>query len=129
MQSFAPGDLVKVRLSVEVPETTYYLILEDRLPAGFEALNESLNNTAYDVDREELYGDYYLFGEESWQNLGYNYKEIRDGRVSFFFTRLRCGKTHFLLYGAGAIPRRVHHAASRILGDVFAIGLGQVGKR
>ncbi len=42
----AAGDLVKVRLSLVVPDTSYYLMVEDPLPAGLEAVNGSLNTTA-----------------------------------------------------------------------------------
>jgi uncharacterized protein YfaS (alpha-2-macroglobulin family) len=40
------GDLVKVRLSLVVPETSFYLMVEDPLPAGLEAVNGSLNTTS-----------------------------------------------------------------------------------
>jgi len=83
------GDLVLVRLRVNVPGPTYFALVEDRPVAGLEPLNERLNTTSraagYTSD-----GDYYSYfdGGFSWSDLGYNYKEIRDGRVTFFISTL-----------------------------------------
>jgi uncharacterized protein YfaS (alpha-2-macroglobulin family) len=46
VSSVQAGDLVRVRLSIVVPETSYYLAVEDPLPAGLEAVNGSLGTTA-----------------------------------------------------------------------------------
>ncbi len=83
------GDLVLVRLRVNVPGPTYFALVEDRPVAGLEPLNERLNTTSraanyYDGETYYHYYDYDL----SWSDLGYNYKEIRDGRVTFFISTL-----------------------------------------
>jgi uncharacterized protein YfaS (alpha-2-macroglobulin family) len=88
VQAVRVGDLVRVRLEVENVEASFVMI-EDRLPAGLEALNEKLNTTshdpgAYDYDPEA--GIWRLEGD--WQSYGYNNKEIRGGRVTFFVTEL-----------------------------------------
>jgi uncharacterized protein YfaS (alpha-2-macroglobulin family) len=79
------GDLVQVQLTVRVPEESWYVIVEDHLPAGLEALNARLATTSY-VARE--------YGEEEfrWQRNGYNRKDVFDDRVAFFNTELRPGK-------------------------------------
>ena len=41
------GDLVKVRLTIVVPETSYYVLVTDPLPAGLEGVNGSLNTTSF----------------------------------------------------------------------------------
>jgi uncharacterized protein YfaS (alpha-2-macroglobulin family) len=91
LTSFQPGDLVEVQLTFTLPETLTYLIIEDHLPGGMEALNERLNNVSHVSSPES---DFY---EEIspfffWMDYGYNYKEIRADRVSFFVTELEPGE-------------------------------------
>ena len=93
------GDLVRVKVSVDIPEESWYFIVEDHLPAGLEGLNERLATTSY-AARE--YGD----EEFSWQNNGYNRKDVLDDRVAFFITQLTPG-THTYTYLA-----RVTHAGT-----------------
>jgi uncharacterized protein YfaS (alpha-2-macroglobulin family) len=90
---------VRVKLAVTVPKESWYVIVEDHLPAGLEGLNERLATTSY-VARE--YGD----EEFSWQRNGYNRKDVLDDRVAFFITRLTPG-THTYSYLA-----RVTHAGT-----------------
>ncbi len=77
-----PGQLIRVNLSVRLPGGGFYIIVEDHLPGGLEALNESLNTTTHEATRYEE-PRYY------WQEYGYNYKEVRADRVSFFITEMR----------------------------------------
>ena len=93
------GDLVRVKLTVRVPDEAWYVIVEDHLPAGLEALNERLATTSF-VARE--YGD----EEFLWQDNGYNRKDVFDDRVAFFNTHLRPG-TYTYTYLA-----RVTHAGT-----------------
>jgi uncharacterized protein YfaS (alpha-2-macroglobulin family) len=93
------GDLVRVKVAVHIPDESWYVIVEDHLPAGLEGLNERLATTSY-VARE--YGD----EEFSWQKNGYNRKDVLDDRVAFFITQLMPG-THTYSYLA-----RVTHAGA-----------------
>jgi hypothetical protein len=93
------GDLVRVKVSVHIPDESWYVIVEDHLPAGLEGLNERLATTSY-VARE--YGD----EEFGWQKNGYNRKDVLDDRVAFFITQLMPG-THTYSYLA-----RVTHAGT-----------------
>jgi hypothetical protein len=93
------GDLVRVKLTVHVPDESWYVIVEDHLPAGLEGLNERLATTSY-VARE--YGD----EEFGWQKNGYNRKDVLDDRVAFFITQLMPG-THTYSYLA-----RVAHSGT-----------------
>jgi alpha-2-macroglobulin len=45
LHKVAAGDLVEVRLTVIAPTDAYYLVAEDPLPAGLEAVNGSLQTT------------------------------------------------------------------------------------
>jgi uncharacterized protein YfaS (alpha-2-macroglobulin family) len=88
VESIAAGDLVQVRVTARFPEGTRFVVVEDRVPAGLEPLNERLNTTVHDAD-------FFGVSTYSWHELGYNYKEIRDGRVSFFVTSLSGYSTSF----------------------------------
>lgn len=92
--SFYRGDLVEVRLTLTVPEETWYVVVDDPLPAGFEALNERLGTTSH-------VGTAYEEPVYYWQEYGYNRKDARDERVSFFITQLTPGQ-HTYTYLARA---------------------------
>jgi uncharacterized protein YfaS (alpha-2-macroglobulin family) len=93
------GDLVRINVSIHIPDESWCVIVEDHLPAGLEGLNERLATTSY-VARE--YGD----EEISWQKNAYNRKDVLDDRVAFFITQLMPG-THTYSYLA-----RVTHAGT-----------------
>jgi alpha-2-macroglobulin len=70
--------------------------VEDHLPGGLEALNEKLNNTSHvTLYESDNYEGYY------WESYGYNYKEIRGDRVSFFVSKMSKGE-HVYTYLARA---------------------------
>jgi uncharacterized protein YfaS (alpha-2-macroglobulin family) len=82
---FQQGDLVEVRLALDVPEESWYVVVDDPLPAGFEALNERLGTTSHvaALYEEPVY---------TWEQYGYNRKDVRDERVTFFITHLEPGE-------------------------------------
>ncbi|MEM7113627.1 MAG: Ig-like domain-containing protein [Chloroflexota bacterium] len=84
-----PGQLVRVRLAVTLPNRASFMLVEDQLPGGLEALNENLNSTS----RVDSYG--YDQRQGNWQRLGYNHKEVFGDRVSFFITEMKQGTTTF----------------------------------
>jgi uncharacterized protein YfaS (alpha-2-macroglobulin family) len=88
IQSAMPGQLVQVRLTVDMPDNGFYVIVEDNLPGGLEALNEALNTTSHEAS---AYDEPYYY----WQEYGYNYKEVRGERVSFFVTEMDAGRRTF----------------------------------
>lgn len=87
--SFEAGELVKVQLALTLPDAASYLIIEDKLPAGLEALNEGLNTSSHISQAYNEPPRYY------WEEYGYNQKEIRGDRVSFFVTELNAGSRTF----------------------------------
>ncbi len=92
VESVAPGDVVRVRVTVRVPRDTQFVVVEDRVPAGLEPLNERLNTTSHDAAPDYNDPDWQQY---RWQYYGYNQKEIRDGRVNFFVTTLPIGLSTF----------------------------------
>ena len=97
-QQFHAGDLVKVKLTITLPEDLWYVLVEDFLPAGLEAIHERLNTTRY-AERESVEP-----GTQGWRDLGYNMKDIRDGRVSFFSTQWVHGPHTITYYARAAHP-------------------------
>ena len=87
------GDLVRVQLTVRTPRPVYFVLIEDRPAAGLEPLNERLNTTSRVTDWGNNQYGYESMG--GWTELGYNYKEIRDGRVTFFVTTLPSGNVTY----------------------------------
>ncbi len=100
LETLKAGQLVKVELTLQVTQDVSYLALEDYLPGGLEALNEGLNASL--EPRIDWTWGYYEDEIFFWQDYGYNYKEIRGGRVVFFFTSLAKGK-HAFTYLARAV--------------------------
>jgi len=95
LEFIVPGQLVKIVLSVSWSSgDQFFMLVEDHLPGGLEALNENLNTTSYVGDDE-------YFKNWMWNEYGYNYKEIRDNSVTFFITRLT-GRTRVFRYLARA---------------------------
>jgi uncharacterized protein YfaS (alpha-2-macroglobulin family) len=86
VQTVTPGQLVKVQLTVATDDNRFYLIVEDHLPGGLEALNESLNTTSHIALAYDQEPTYY------WQEYGYNHKEVYGDRVSFFITEMPAGQ-------------------------------------
>lgn len=97
---FDEGVLVEVRIEVNIPEDSFYIIIEDPLPGGFVALNENLNITSHDsAFRNQSYyksSDFFR-----WQEYGYNNKEVYPDKVVFFVTEVRKG-TYEISYLARA---------------------------
>ncbi|MCP5098818.1 MAG: hypothetical protein GY943_24980 [Chloroflexi bacterium] len=91
IESIAAGELVRVQLMINMPEAGSYILIEDNLPGGLEALNEGLNITSHAV---EQYADV----KYSWQRYGYNQKEVHGDHVSFFVTELPKGSHTFTYY-------------------------------
>jgi uncharacterized protein YfaS (alpha-2-macroglobulin family) len=90
--SVAAGQLVKVLLKVTLPEDGFYILVEDKLPGGLEALNEGLNTTSHEASAYGYEPAYY------WRSYGYNNKEVRGDRVSFFTTEFDKGARTFTYY-------------------------------
>ena len=87
-ENFQLGHLVRVELKVVLSEEATYVLVEDKVPAGLEPLNSSLDTTIGEA--QQRYGSHY------------DYLEMRDSRVSFFITDLGPG-THTFVYFARVV--------------------------
>jgi len=84
-----PNQLIQVDVVVNMPTDASYVIVEDSLPGGLEPLNENLDTTSLVASNDN---------RPYWEQLGYNHKEIRDNRVSFFITELDSGRHTYTYY-------------------------------
>jgi hypothetical protein len=121
IMSIAEGELVRVRLRVTVPEDRQFLIVDDALPAGLEAIDLSLRTASLTpgpgVDEknrflgpEEAEGEgkeggsenqwYYGSWDSGWWSP-FDHKEMRDDRVLYSATVLWKG-TYTMTYLARA---------------------------
>lgn len=71
------GELVRVRLTIVLPAALHYVVIDDPLPAGFEAVDASLN-TSTQVPLSYTRED---FTEHGWGWWFFPHKEIRDEKV------------------------------------------------
>ena len=85
------GELVTVRLTLTIPETTYYLMVEDYIPAGAEIIDISLDTT-----QESHYDPSALF-DKGWGWWEFGSPRIYDDRISWAANQLPPG-TYELVY-------------------------------
>ena len=97
------GDLVRVRLRITVPTVRYFMVLDDALPAGLEAVDLSLRTAAAlpgpgggAAEREESEegesesgagGRWYGSWDSGWWSP-FDHRELRDDRVVYSATLL-----------------------------------------
>jgi uncharacterized protein YfaS (alpha-2-macroglobulin family) len=128
------GDLVRVRLTIVAPETSYYVMVTDPLPAGLEGVNGSLNTTSFTerppnpmgVNQDEsgrgISPDYGYYSR--WWRWGpFDNVEMRDDRTVLFAGYMGPG-TYVYEYFARATTPGVYmslpaHAELLYYPDVF----------
>jgi hypothetical protein len=89
-----PGELVTVRLTLTVPETVHYLLVEDFIPAGTEVLDTSLKTSQ---QGDELPLDLLSPFQGGWGWWYFVDPQIHDDRVSWAVNVLPAG-TYELIY-------------------------------
>jgi uncharacterized protein YfaS (alpha-2-macroglobulin family) len=105
------GDLVKVRLTLAVPDTAYYVLVTDPLPAGLEGVNGSLNTTSFterppnpfgiNASAEGSAGGYY----DWWWRWGpFDNVEMRDTQTVLFATYMSPGTYVYEYYARATTP-------------------------
>jgi uncharacterized protein YfaS (alpha-2-macroglobulin family) len=91
------NDLVQVRLTVVVPDSLHYVVIDDPLPAGLEAIDASLQ-TSQQVPDSYTSQDYDQYGWGWWY---FYYKQIYDTKVVMSADYLPAG-TYVMTYMARA---------------------------
>ncbi|MCG3207514.1 MAG: hypothetical protein FOGNACKC_01114 [Anaerolineae bacterium] len=107
------GDVIRVDLTIIAPNDLYYVVLEDPLPAGAEAIDTGLATTsllAMDptlapvsrADGSEPYRPYY------WWWRWYSRSELRDEKVVLFADRLPKGTYEYSYTMRATLPGDYH---------------------
>lgn len=120
------GDLIRVRLTLVLPNDAHYIVLDDPLPAGLEALDEGVLTdmqapTSY--TRQD-------FDERGWGWWYFSHKEVHDEKVTLSTDFLPAG-TYVYTYLArastiGTFKVIPPHAAEFYFPDVGGRGAGSI---
>ena len=99
VETVAPGELVEVRLTLIVPQTRYYLVLESPYPAGMEPVNPVLLTEQQEQPEPGLLPGEGYYG---WWWDPFDHRELRDERAVFFAQALPAGtyQVHYRLRAA-----------------------------
>ncbi|NOZ27762.1 MAG: hypothetical protein GXP39_06885 [Chloroflexi bacterium] len=101
------GDVIQVELTIIAPSDLYYLVVEDPLPAGAEAIDTSLRTTSKTYEGPSL--------QETtpeveplpwWARWLPNHTELRDEKVVLFVTWLPRGTYQYTYQMRASLPGR-----------------------
>ncbi len=109
--TFAAGDLVTVELIVTTPDRRSNVVVDDALPAGFEALDAKLASTATGStegsdDAGSSPSVEFADGVVPAEYAGVNHTEVRDDRVLLFATQLEPGTFRYTYTARATAPGR-----------------------
>ncbi|RLC85601.1 MAG: hypothetical protein DRJ03_11210 [Chloroflexi bacterium] len=101
------GDVVQVKLTIIAPHDLYYVIVEDPLPAGAEAIDTGLATASELAQEPGLYRDaegegWYDFYYWWWQ--WYSRSEMRDDKVVLFADYLPAGTYEYAYTFRATLP-------------------------
>ncbi len=126
---FGAGLVYKVTLTVVTPQERHFVVVDDPLPAGFEAINLSFETEsrqlAQGLHNEDVNNEY----DDYWWG-GFNHVEQKDDRVLIFADALLAGvHTYSYLvrattYGTFGMPAT--HAEQMYEPEVFGRTVGKI---
>ena len=102
------GDVIQVRLTIIAPSDLHYLILEDPLPAGCEAVDTSLEITSITMESPSLertdkaQGPWWKWWWYGWWSP--THTELRDEKVALFATYLARGTYQYSYLMRASLP-------------------------
>jgi len=126
IDSAAVGDVIQVRLTVVVPNALHYVVVEDPIPAGTEAIDPNLDTsqqigTRPGLDRLDV--DLYGWGWWWFSNI-----EFRDEMVAMYSTFLPAGTYEYVYSVRATVPGEYNvippTAQEAYFPDVYGRGAG-----
>jgi uncharacterized protein YfaS (alpha-2-macroglobulin family) len=107
------GENLKARVTVVVPEDRYYVMVEDFLPAGLEAIDFSLKTSQQSLQEEKPDDYIYDVGSGYFYDLNrtlryFRYSEVRDDRMMYFADFLPKGVYELEYYVRATTPGMFH---------------------
>ena len=94
------GSLVRVTIRLRSPTARSYIVVDDALPAGLEALNAAFETTPASARAQT--------GQDRWWG-SFNHTEIRDDRVLLFADRLASGEHSYTYLARATTPGTFVH--------------------
>jgi len=95
------GDIIQVKLTIIAPNDLHYLVVEDPLPAGCEAVDTSLQTSSVAYEEGK-------FDPIDWDKLPYwwyfKHSELRDEKVALFATSLGRGTYEYTYLMRASLP-------------------------
>ena len=99
------GDVVRVDITLVTPHDRYYVVMEDPLPAGAEAIDTGLATTSLlEQDPTLRREDSYFWWWWHW----YSHSELRDEKVVLFADYLRAGTYEYSYTFRATLPGDYH---------------------
>jgi hypothetical protein len=98
------GDVIQVTLDIVAPNSLHYVVVEDPLPAGTEAIDTSLATTSITAEMPNLEqkGEDESSGWSWWWTP--THTELRDEKVALFATDLTPGSYQFTYQIRASLP-------------------------
>ncbi len=116
------GDIVQVKLTIVAPHDLYYLVVEDMLPAGTEAVDASLDTT-------DSLARYPALQSQGWWHW-YSRKELHDEKVVLFADYVRAGTYEHTYAFRAVLPGEYQviptFANEAYFPEVFGLGKGEL---
>jgi len=97
------GDDIQVRLTIIAPNDLHYVVVEDPLPAGAEAVDTSLLTTSVVGQPPELTQIQPGYGP-GWGWWWFSHSELRDEKVVLFATYLPAGTYEYVYTMRASLP-------------------------
>ncbi|MBI5490596.1 MAG: Ig-like domain-containing protein [Deltaproteobacteria bacterium] len=133
------GDLVRVQVTIAVPQERTMVVVEDPLPAGLESVDFDLRTTSlsllraasgYEVGDNDPYGGYSLDSgppDDDYYGYGYGYGYETDYSDEWWWTPFyhREDRDDRVLLFADVLPAGVHHyeyLAEAVTPGTFVVG-------
>ncbi len=107
-----------VTLEIAVPKESLFVVVDDPLPAGFEAVNLGLQTESVEMGR--ILGELEKSDEQPWWT-GFNHVEMHDNRVLLFADSLTAGVHRYryfvraLTFGSFQAPGRANSQCCALL--------------
>ncbi len=98
------GDVIQVKVTLVAPHSSYYVIVEDPLPAGTEALDTSLRTTSETIAGPQVGKETEATGIDSGWWWTPTHVELRDQKAVLFATSLEPGTYEFTYTIRASLP-------------------------
>jgi uncharacterized protein YfaS (alpha-2-macroglobulin family) len=100
------GEVVRVKITLVVPNDLHYLVLEDPLPAGCEAVDRSLKTTSVVSEEPEMEAEDRSdrWGGYGWGWRWFTHSEIRDEKVALFADYMPQGTYEYTYLMRASVP-------------------------